>query len=72
MRVVLAESEIFRGNQVAKGRHRGIAFVEMETAEEAKAAIDNLNQKPNLGRILMVSKRFICSHCASALCDLPG
>lgn len=38
------------------GRSKGFAFVELETAEEAKAAIDALNGKDFSGRALVVNE----------------
>lgn len=37
------------------GRPRGFAFVEMETAEAAQAAIGSLNEREYEGRMLFVS-----------------
>lgn len=37
------------------GKSKGFAFVEMESAEAAKAAIDGLNDKPVLDRNIRVS-----------------
>lgn len=37
------------------GKSKGFGFVEMETAEEAQRAIDQLNEQPMLGRNLRVS-----------------
>jgi RNA recognition motif-containing protein len=36
------------------GRSRGFAFVTMDSAEEAKAAIEDLDGKDNMGRALSV------------------
>jgi cold-inducible RNA-binding protein len=38
------------------GRPKGFAFVEMPTAGEAQAAIDNLNGKDLIGRSLTVNE----------------
>lgn len=38
------------------GRSKGFGFVELETAEEAKAAIDALNGKDHGGRNLVVNE----------------
>jgi RNA recognition motif-containing protein len=37
------------------GRSKGFGFVEMESAEEAQAAIQQLNDKPHLDRNMRVS-----------------
>ena len=37
------------------GKSKGFGFVEMESAEEAQRAIDQLNEQPMLGRNLRVS-----------------
>lgn len=38
------------------GRSRGFAFVEMDNAEEAKSAIDGLNQQEIAGRSVTVNE----------------
>lgn len=37
------------------GRSKGFGFVEMESAEDAQNAINNLNEKPHLDRNMRVS-----------------
>ncbi|ODA81653.1 hypothetical protein RJ55_00154 [Drechmeria coniospora] len=40
----------------SESAHRGFAYVEFEDAEDAKEAIDNMNQSEFFGRILKVSQ----------------
>ena len=54
------------------GRSRGFAFVEMPSADEAKAAMDNLNQREIAGRRISCNEARIFLHSHFLACHLSG
>ncbi|CAM6081725.1 unnamed protein product [Calypogeia fissa] len=55
MDVNLAQHRNQSYKSIVAGKHRGFAFVTMETPEEAQEVIDNLNGASAFGRVLTVS-----------------